>query len=147
MVKLPYDHRQWLDVPGGPYTAAAIASIALNEPVAAVDGNVNRVISRWACVTLLSIAAGANKRFKTRHSLNQSHPGDHNQAMMELVRRFVLPKTQAVRSVQLRRLPLEPPRVHLEHLTFETTQEEAYRMAPSMECGDMAALGRRRVSG
>src|SRR5216684_2877466 len=34
-------------LPGiGPYTAAAIASIAFGKPVAAVDGNVERVLSR-----------------------------------------------------------------------------------------------------
>lgn len=35
------------ELPGvGPYTAAAIASIAYNEPVGLVDGNVVRVITR-----------------------------------------------------------------------------------------------------
>lgn len=34
-------------LPGvGPYTAAAIASIAFNEPVGLVDGNVIRVLTR-----------------------------------------------------------------------------------------------------
>ncbi|WP_315818408.1 hypothetical protein [Paraflavitalea speifideaquila] len=31
----------------GPYTAAAIASFAFNEPRAVVDGNVQRVIARY----------------------------------------------------------------------------------------------------
>ena len=35
----------------GPYTSAAIASIGLGEAVAAVDGNVQRVMSRWGGVT------------------------------------------------------------------------------------------------
>lgn len=35
-------------LPGvGPYTAAAVASIAYNQPVGAVDGNVIRVFSRY----------------------------------------------------------------------------------------------------
>src|SRR5205807_7274264 len=35
------------DLPGvGPYTAAAIAAIAFDTPVAAVDGNVERVMAR-----------------------------------------------------------------------------------------------------
>ena len=59
----PTTHRQWLDVPGvGPYTAAAIASIALNEPVAAVDGNVNRVISRGHPSSYLSTTVLDGKR-------------------------------------------------------------------------------------
>ncbi|MBQ6473417.1 MAG: A/G-specific adenine glycosylase [Victivallales bacterium] len=43
----PTTAKGWLELPGiGPYTAGAIASIAFNEPVAAVDGNVVRVLSR-----------------------------------------------------------------------------------------------------
>ena len=43
----PSTHDELLLLPGiGPYTAAAIASIAFNEPVAAVDGNVARIIAR-----------------------------------------------------------------------------------------------------
>ena len=44
---LPRSHDEILALPGiGPYTAAAVASIALDLPHAAVDGNVMRVISR-----------------------------------------------------------------------------------------------------
>ena len=43
----PVSYDELLKLSGiGPYTAAAIASIALDEPRAAVDGNVIRVISR-----------------------------------------------------------------------------------------------------
>ncbi|MHC5050082.1 MAG: HhH-GPD family protein, partial [Planctomycetota bacterium] len=44
---LPRAAAGWRRLPGvGPYTAAAVASIAFGEPVAAVDGNVTRVLSR-----------------------------------------------------------------------------------------------------
>ena len=44
---IPRRHQDWLKVRGaGPYTAAAVASIALGEPVALVDGNVERVFAR-----------------------------------------------------------------------------------------------------
>jgi A/G-specific adenine glycosylase len=68
-------------LPGvGRYTANAIASIAFSEPVAVVDGNVERVLTRmhrkeftqaflWDCAQRL---------------LDTEHPGDFNQAMMEL---------------------------------------------------------------
>ena len=37
----------WLALPGiGRYTAAAVASIAFGEPVAVVDGNVERIFER-----------------------------------------------------------------------------------------------------
>ena len=50
--RYPETHADWLSLPGiGPYSAAAISSIAFGEPVAAVDGNVQRVASRWNEVT------------------------------------------------------------------------------------------------
>ena len=45
--KLPYDPKELLKLKGfGPYTTGAVASIAYNLPVPAVDGNVMRVMSR-----------------------------------------------------------------------------------------------------
>src|SRR5208282_4897696 len=45
--KFPATAEQWRALPGvGRYTAAAIASIAFGEPVAVVDGNVERVLQR-----------------------------------------------------------------------------------------------------
>ena len=47
---LPNDYDSLRELPGiGPYTAAAIASIAFGLPHAVVDGNVRRVISRLTC--------------------------------------------------------------------------------------------------
>ncbi|MCT4624336.1 MAG: A/G-specific adenine glycosylase, partial [Schleiferiaceae bacterium] len=43
----PADYKGWLTIRGvGPYTASAICSIVADEPVASVDGNVQRVLSR-----------------------------------------------------------------------------------------------------
>src|SRR5215467_4197010 len=45
--KFPETAEEWRELPGiGRYTAAAIASIAFGEPIAAVDGNVERVLRR-----------------------------------------------------------------------------------------------------
>lgn len=49
--KLPADHQALLKLPGiGPYTAGAIASISYDLPVAAVDGNVLRVLARYFAI-------------------------------------------------------------------------------------------------
>ena len=49
--EFPNSEAELLKLPGiGPYTAAAIAGICYNEPTVVVDGNVERVISRMACV-------------------------------------------------------------------------------------------------
>ena len=68
-------------LPGiGRYTAAAIASIAFNQPVAVVDGNVERVLQRVHGRNL----AGEALWQAAAEILAQRRPGDFNQAMMEL---------------------------------------------------------------
>jgi A/G-specific adenine glycosylase len=69
----------------GPYTAAAIASICFGEQVAVVDGNVNRVISRFFGVKeAVDSVIGKKKINQIANSLvPKSNPGDFNQAMME----------------------------------------------------------------
>lgn len=69
----------------GDYTAAAIASIAFNEPVTAVDGNVIRVISRlFAIDTPASSSKGKSEITQLAHlMIPADSPGDFNQALME----------------------------------------------------------------
>lgn len=68
------------ELPGvGPYTAAAIASIAFGEPVAAVDTNLRRVLSRWVGEPL---DGRELERVATHHVAEPA--GDWNQAMMDL---------------------------------------------------------------
>ena len=74
---------QMRQIPGvGPYTAAAVASIAFNDPAAAVDGNVIRVISR-----LRALKGNPTKMAKTwdrlaAELLHQERPGCHNQVWL-----------------------------------------------------------------
>lgn len=70
----------------GPYTAAAIASIAFNEPVVAIDGNVFRVASRLFDIDYPIDKSSSRNVFDQYTSLilDQSNPGDFNQALMDL---------------------------------------------------------------
>jgi A/G-specific adenine glycosylase len=69
------------ELPGvGRYTAAAIASIAFNEPAAVVDGNVKRVLARVAGSSLTGEAVWQ----EAGQRLSRQRPGDFNQALMEL---------------------------------------------------------------
>lgn len=70
----------------GPYTAAAIGSIAFGLHAAVVDGNVYRVLSRlYDIATPMDSTAGAREfAALARTLLHPQRPGDHNQAMMEL---------------------------------------------------------------
>jgi A/G-specific adenine glycosylase len=77
----PATEEKLRELPGiGRYTAAAIASIAFGEPVAVVDGNVERVLQRISGKRLAreQLWQAAN------HLLDEKRPGDFNQAMMEL---------------------------------------------------------------
>jgi A/G-specific adenine glycosylase len=95
---LPANYDQLAALPGvGPYTAAAIASIALGLNHAAVDGNVIRVISRITNDASEITSPAARRRF-TEHAqalLDPHRPGDFNQAMMELGATICLPRTPA----------------------------------------------------
>ena len=56
--RFPETEAELQELPGvGPYTAAAIAAIAFNEPVTPVDGNVERVVAR-----LFAVRQAASRR-------------------------------------------------------------------------------------
>jgi len=84
----PSTTKEWQALPGiGPYTSAAISSIAQNFPAAVVDGNVVRILARLTNDARAFKNNGeAVKAFTPTADavLNRSNPGDHNQAMMEL---------------------------------------------------------------
>ncbi len=81
-------------LPGvGAYTSAAIASIAFGEPVAVVDGNVERVLLRIAGKGEQAGAlANAFVAAFAQAVLDTTNPGDSNQAMMELGATVCLPR-------------------------------------------------------
>jgi len=87
--KLPKTVAELLDLPGiGRYTAAAIASIAFDAPVAVVDGNVKRVLSRVSGMVLPEKELWQ----AAEDLLSRARPGDFNQAMMELGATLCLPR-------------------------------------------------------
>ena len=85
---LPRDPAFWKSLPGiGPYTAASITSISFQEPVACIDGNVIRILSRLTQTdTLFDNAAKAHQVLGPLAEvlLSKDAPGVHNEAMMEL---------------------------------------------------------------
>jgi A/G-specific adenine glycosylase len=78
----------------GPYTAAAIASIAFSQPHAAVDGNVLRVISRLTNDSgeISSPLTKARFTAAAQRLLDPRRAGDFNQAMMELGATICVPR-------------------------------------------------------
>ncbi|MBD3764039.1 MAG: A/G-specific adenine glycosylase [Rhodobacterales bacterium] len=72
-------------LPGvGPYTAAAVAAIAFDEPAVVVDGNVERVMARLFAVETPLPAARADLRRLAGTLTPRHRPGDHAQAVMDL---------------------------------------------------------------
>jgi A/G-specific adenine glycosylase len=69
----------------GPYTAAAIASLAFNLPHAVVDGNVYRVLARLYGIAEPINSTSGVKIFKQLADdlLDRKNPGTYNQALME----------------------------------------------------------------
>lgn len=81
-------------LPGiGPYTASAIASIAFDTPAAAVDGNVERVLTRYLNI---KTPIADNKKDLSKHAesliTDIMRPGDFTQALMELGATVCTPK-------------------------------------------------------
>jgi A/G-specific adenine glycosylase len=90
---IPRDVEGLRSLPGvGPYTAAAVASLAFGVPVAAVDSNVRRVVARVAMgeepheVPPRTISVVAAEWLDTRD------PGRWNSALMDLGRHVCRPR-------------------------------------------------------
>ncbi len=84
---IPSDVPSLLRLPGiGEYTAGAIASIAFQKPVPAIDGNVLRVMSRLLdCHDKIDLPQTKRAFSKLLQSVYpQDNPGDMTQALMEL---------------------------------------------------------------
>jgi len=92
----PRTSQEWESLPGiGPYTAAAIASIAFGHPSAVVDGNVVRVLARLMGEEREFASNGEAVKFfrpPADELLDRENSGAHNQAMMELGALLCLPK-------------------------------------------------------
>jgi A/G-specific adenine glycosylase len=112
---IPHSAEELRKLPGvGRYTAAAIASIAFGEPIAVVDGNVERVLSR------LNGEPGTSSAWqRAQELLDPRHAGDWNQAMMELGATVCIPQSP--------QCPACPLRVWCRAPGAETSQPRAAR--------------------
>ena len=85
--RLPRDPDALRALPGvGPYTAAAVASIACKAPCPAIDANAERVYSRLFAIGGDPKTARVKNRIReaAEKTIDKKHPGDFNQAVMEL---------------------------------------------------------------
>jgi A/G-specific adenine glycosylase len=83
--RFPEEEAELRKLPGiGPYTAAAIAAIAFGKRAVAVDGNVERVVSRLFAVGTPLPAARPQLRALAETLVPDDGAGDFAQAMMDL---------------------------------------------------------------
>jgi len=85
--RFPDSWEEVRQLPGiGDYIASAVLSIAFDQPYAVVDGNVKRVLARLFQLSWPVNQSSSHDRFQNAADqlLERNHPGDHNQAMMEL---------------------------------------------------------------
>ena len=131
--EVPDTSSELLKLPGiGPYIAAAISSISFNEPIAVVDGNVLRVITR-----LYGLPDDISKE-KTKQAIQKrlnreiknASPGIFNQALMELGALICTPKSPTceacpINSIcyannmnEIEKFPYKPKKAPIPHYTI-----------------------------
>lgn len=84
--KFPSKYKELIKLKGiGSYTAAAISSFAFNKPHAVVDGNVNRVLSRFSGIKTPIDSLKGKEQFLAlaQKLLDKKNPDLFNQAIME----------------------------------------------------------------
>jgi len=99
---LPATPGELLRLPGiGPYTAAAVSSLAFGYPALVLDGNVRRVAARLFAIR----GAVTEKQIRARLEplLPRRSPGAFNEALMEFGRRICRPKNPACPQCPIRR--------------------------------------------
>ena len=102
----PRTAAEWRLLPGvGPYTAAAVASIAFDRVEPALDGNAVRVLTRLAAEPGDPGRAAVRRRLEeqARGLLDPRRPGDGNQALMELGATVCRPRRPRCEKCPLRR--------------------------------------------
>ena len=130
--ELPSSTEALQKLPGiGPYTAAAIASIAFGVDAAAVDGNVRRVFSRLYDITIPTRSTEGERLIwkLAQENLPPGNAGAYNQALMDLGATVCTPKAPdcagcpiavdclARRSGVQEERPVKLPRKKVPHLT------------------------------
>lgn len=94
--RFPDSREGLLTLPGiGPYTAAAIAAIAFDEPATVVDGNVERVMARMFLVEMPLPAAKPELTALAARLTPATRPGDYAQAVMDLGATICTPRSPA----------------------------------------------------
>lgn len=105
--RIPNTWEAFHNLPGvGDYIAAAVLSMAFDQPHAVVDGNVKRVLARLYKIQAPVNQPGSQNRFKAAADklLDSQQPGIFNQAMMELGALICKPRNPSCKDCPLNRI-------------------------------------------
>jgi A/G-specific adenine glycosylase len=111
--KMPKNVEGLRALPGiGPYTSAAIGSIAYDLPLAVLDGNVMRVLTRLLALRDDIVLPKTREMLQlvADRFLDRREPGRHNQAVMELGATICVPRHPLCLLCPLKRDCLGRPR-------------------------------------
>ncbi|HCS20185.1 MAG TPA: A/G-specific adenine glycosylase [Bacteroidetes bacterium] len=136
----------------GPYTAAAIASIAFNEAVPVVDGNVYRFISRYLAIDMPVGTPTAQRCFSEilLNYLPQEQAGLFNQALMEFGALQCTPRPPDCETCPFRSDCAAYKLGQIDHFPVKSTKtkvKEVFYHFIVMEKGDKLWLSQRDDSG
>ena len=95
---VPSDEEAFRALPGvGPYTAAAVLSLAFDAPLAVLDGNVIRVLTRVFAVDADARSGRTRRQLQelADRLLDPAHPGRWNESVMELGATVCTPRSPA----------------------------------------------------
>lgn len=137
--RFPSSRDELLRISGvGPYTAAAVASIAFGEPAELVDGNVARVLARVFALTcdVKSARGSAEVWAVARRELRRAVPGEWNQALMELGATVCTPARPACSACPL------APACRARALGLQSELPRAAKKAPPREERRVALVAR-----
>jgi len=134
----------------GPYTAAAIASFAFQEPVAVVDGNVFRILSRYFGISEDISSFKGKKIFDelANKLISADQPDIYNQAIMEFGSLQCKPKNPDCNSCPLRDNCFAYANDLVENLPFKEKKikiKNRYFIYAVIRCGDQIVIKQRQA--
>ena len=151
--EMPKTYQELLQLPGiGEYTAGAIASIAYQEKVPAVDGNVLRVISRILASKEDNLLPQTKKKVtQYLQKIMPTEAGMFNEALMELGETVCIPNGDPLCSqCPVKELCLAKDRKLVQEIPVRekrNTRKKEERVVFLLVCGDRIAIRKRSEKG
>jgi len=149
----PGEYKDALKIPGiGPYSAAAILSIAFRQPYAAIDGNIIRVVSRIYSIKndIRQIKTVNTIKKKADFLLDKNNPGDFNEALMELGSIICTPKNPHCTSCPVSNYCIAFKSSRVDTIPFKSSakaKQKKYQIACILQWNAKILLGRRPQKG